>query len=68
VNTTPTEHVGIAALFIDWKKQVAANSKMKNFLQNLVNGKTENLTPKKAKGILEVLQEQAKEILKEVEK
>lgn len=68
MNTTPTEHVGIAALFIDWKKQVTQNSKMKKFLQNFANGKTENLTPKKAKGILEVLQEQAKEVLKEVEK
>ena len=58
----------MAALFIDWKKQVAQNSKMKNFLQHLVNGKTENVTPEMAKNILEVLQEQAREILKEVEK
>lgn len=32
MNTTPTEHVGIAELFIDWKKKIAENSKMKNFL------------------------------------
>lgn len=66
MNMTPTEHVGIAELFIDWKKQVAKNNKMKVFLQAFVNGKTENLTPKKAKGILMVLQEQAREVLKEV--
>lgn len=66
MNMTPTEHVGIAELFIDWKKQVATNNKMKVFLQAFVNGKTENLTPKKAKGILMVLQEQAREVLKEV--
>lgn len=64
---TPTEHSGIAALFIDWKKQVAQNSKMKIFLQAFVNGKTENLTPQKAKNILMVLQDQAREVLKEVE-
>lgn len=68
MNTTPTEHIAFAELFIDWKKQVAANSKMKVFLQAFVNGKTENLTPITAKGVLMVLQEQAREVLKEVEK
>ena len=66
MKTTPTEHVGIAALFIDWKEKTAQNAKMKNFLQGFVNGKTENLTPKKAKNILLFMQEQAKEVLKEV--
>lgn len=68
MNTTPTEHVGIAELFIDWKKKVAENAKMKNFLQHFVNGKTENLSPQKAKNILLFMQEQARDLLKEVEK
>lgn len=56
-----------ATLFVAWKKQVAQNSKMKNFLQAFVNGKTENLTPEKARGILMLMQEQAREVLEEVE-
>lgn len=66
MNETPTEHVGIAALFIDWKKKVSENARMKNFLQNFVNGKTEKLSPQKAKNILIFMQEQARDILKEV--
>ena len=68
MNTTPTAYVGIAELFIDWKKKVAENAKMKNFIQNFVNGKTEKLSPQKAKNILLFMQEQARDILKEVEK
>lgn len=63
-----TENLCIDELFFDWKKQVSANSKMKVFLQAFVNGKTEKLPPEKAKGILMVLQEQARELLKEVAK
>lgn len=66
MNTTPTEHVGIAILFTEWKKQVAQNSKMKTFLEHFAKGNCENLSPQKAKNILQVMQEQAREVLKEV--
>ena len=68
MNMTPTEHLGIAELFIDWKKKVAQNSKMKVFIEHFAQGNAEILTPKKAKNILIVMQEQAREVLKEIEK
>jgi hypothetical protein len=36
---TPTEHVGIAELFIDWKKKCSENAKMKVFIERFANGK-----------------------------
>lgn len=68
MNVTPTEQLVIAELFIDWKKKVAQNSKMKVFIEHFAQGNAENLTPQKAKNILIVMQEQAREVLKEVEK
>lgn len=67
MNGTPTEHVGMAMLFIDWKKKCSENAKMKNFLQGFVNGKIENLSPQKAKRILLFMQEQARDVLREIE-
>ena len=67
MNTTPTEHVGIAVLFIDWKKKCAENAKMKNFLEHFANGNSESLSPQKAKNILLFMQEQARDVLREIE-
>ena len=64
---TSTEHVGIAELFIDWKKKCSENAKMKVFIEHFAQGNAENLTPQKAKNILIVMQEQARDVLKEVE-
>ncbi len=66
MNNTPTDHVGFAILFFDWKKKCTENSKMKIFIEHFANGNSENLSPQKAKNILLFMQEQAREVLKEV--
>lgn len=66
MNSTPTEHIGMAMLFIDWKKKCSENSKMRIFIEHFANGNSEKLSPKKAKNILLFMQEQAREVLKEL--
>lgn len=66
MSDTSTEHVTISDLFIEWKKKVSENAKMKIFMKNFVNIKAENLTPKEAKNILRFSQENARKVLKEI--